>query len=977
MVKNWKKYSANSWRLLLFGLCLLHIQAWGQTDYFQQRANYRIDVRLNDTAHSLDGVFGLVYVNHSPDTLKGIYFHLWMNAFSGNQSAYNMQNLQMGSADFHFSKDSQRGYIDSLDFSVNGVHANLQRSQHTVDIAYLPLPDVLLPGDSVYIRSPFYVKLPDLFCRPGHYEQAYYVTQWYPKPAVYDEEGWHVMPYLSMGEFYSEYGNYDVTISLPANYSLAASGGLANTDEKKCLLQAAENPDSIADNSFPRSINRMKTLRYKAKNVHDFAWFADKRFLIGHKSIEITGRDAPVDVWAYYLPESAELWEKATGYIASALRFYSEELGPYPYPSCTAVLSDVSDIGGMEYPGVTLISDITDTIELERTIMHEVGHNWFYSILGFDERRYPWLDEGLNSFYEIRYMERYYPKRNLMQRIPISLLEKDLVKYPERYVRWLAYVYTRSIGIDQPAGTPSADFYMMNYGTVVYFKTPLSLYYLNRYLGEDRFKDIMQSFYQKWKFRHPGPENLRQHFDSCTDTSLDWFFDGLIQSTDNCDYYIESTKNKRLKICNRGDLASPVYLEIDSAGQWIEGFKGCKEVPLPENWQKIQLDPDFFMTDLSRDKHVVQRNEKQSVFDKLSVRPLIGKDRPDTHDMFFIPALGYNLYDGFMPGIALYNTGIPVKSFEYQVLPLYSFRRNQLNGMYAIDKTILPQTTGIRSVRFRHSGQHFSLSDDADYYRFILEARMRFKTKTLKQEHEISLRQYWNTDLYNSGQNTINLLSWKYASRLPVNPYKLSLSLEQGKGFVKTYLNAGYRLNYTKKRGMQISLFAGKFLQYEDDAMNVNFRLSGTSGWNDYRYDHLFFGRTEQLMNPPASLFAHQFIMAEGGFALYTPLQANDWMLSLRLETSIALPVIHLYANAARYNGLEESLETPVVWEAGVKFQIIREILSVYIPIMAADEIKEINEAFYSNNFFQKIRFHLSLKELNLFEYRTKPAVIY
>ena len=213
-------------------LCVCSLRA--QTPYWQQRVDYTIDVSLNDQQHTLDAFARIIYYNQSPDTLHYIWFHLWPNAYKNDKTALSDQLLENGSTRFYFATQEERGYINRLDFKVNDQHAETADHPNYIDIIRLMLPTPLPPGQKVTITTPFHVKLPEVFSRSGHEGQRYQITQWYPKPAVYDRDGWHPLPYLDQGEFYSNFGTYDVHITLPSNYVVAATGQLMDESEKNC-----------------------------------------------------------------------------------------------------------------------------------------------------------------------------------------------------------------------------------------------------------------------------------------------------------------------------------------------------------------------------------------------------------------------------------------------------------------------------------------------------------------------------------------------------------------------------------------------------------------------------------------------------------------------------------------------------------------------------------------------------------------------
>jgi hypothetical protein len=208
-----------------------------QSNKWQQQVNYLIDVTLNDKDHTLDGFEKILYTNNSPDTLKFIWFHLWPNAYKNDKTAFSDQLLENGNTKFYFSPKEEKGYINRLDFRVDNISAKTEDHPQHIDIVKLILPSPLAPNQSTYITTPFHVQLPYNVSRGGHVGQSYQCTQWYPKPAVYDHKGWHPIPYLDQGEFYSEFGAFDVRITLPDNYVVAATGELQNPAEKEWMYQ--------------------------------------------------------------------------------------------------------------------------------------------------------------------------------------------------------------------------------------------------------------------------------------------------------------------------------------------------------------------------------------------------------------------------------------------------------------------------------------------------------------------------------------------------------------------------------------------------------------------------------------------------------------------------------------------------------------------------------------------------------------------
>ena len=259
--------------ILLFCFIFCQLSSFSQTKYFQQQVNYIIDVSLDDVNNTLNGFEKIDYTNNSQDTLHFIWFHLWPNAYKNDRTAFSEQLLKLGRTDFYFSDESKRGYINRLDFKVNGITANFVSDSQNIDLGKLILPTALLPGQTIKISTPFHEKIPFNFSRGGFIDHTYQITQWYPKPAVYDQKGWHPMPYLDQGEFYSEFGNFHVQITVPESYVIAATGELQNADEKDWLKKKSHDEAELRNQTFSRTIqsreeNQNNPVNQKNKNTY-------------------------------------------------------------------------------------------------------------------------------------------------------------------------------------------------------------------------------------------------------------------------------------------------------------------------------------------------------------------------------------------------------------------------------------------------------------------------------------------------------------------------------------------------------------------------------------------------------------------------------------------------------------------------------------------------------------------------------------
>jgi hypothetical protein len=516
-------------RTFLFVVMVFLVSAaFSQQNSWQQEAHYTIQVALNDKQHALSGNLSLEYTNHSPDTLHFIWFHLWPNAYKNDSTALAKQ-LALDKESKEKLTHKEPGFIDSLLFKVNGQVAQTEPDTANIDIVKLLLTQPLLPGAHITITTPFHVKLPNYYSRSGYAGQQFMVCQWYPKPAVYDQTGWHAFPYLDEGEFYSEYGSFKVNITVPAEYVVGATGTLQTQSElNKYKELGIENNKGAKELKYKTSTpGKFKTLQYYGNRIHDFAWFASKDFIVRYDTLQWAPNDT-VQVFSYGQPGGNKQWKSSTSYIKDAVRHYSSWIGKYPYPVVQAVEGPGNlSSGGMEYPMITLItSPKAGAEEMDAVITHEVGHNWFYGILGSNERDHPWMDEGINTYFQFRYEAEKYRANSIFG----DNLPKDIRKLPENeFLDRVYYVLKTYLPAREPINTPSTGFNgkKEDYGMVIYVKTAVWLYLVENTIGRDTLDKAFHDYFADWQFRHPQPEDLKKELEKASGKNLDDVFELL------------------------------------------------------------------------------------------------------------------------------------------------------------------------------------------------------------------------------------------------------------------------------------------------------------------------------------------------------------------------------------------------------------------------------------------------------------------
>ncbi len=495
--------------------------------YWQQQLRYTIKAELNEKEKSITGTETIVYKNNSPASLDFIWFHIWPNAYK-NESTALIQQIKNDSSRSKKLEDVGTRYIEDLQFSINGKSAKTEPHPNPqyIDIIKLLLNQPLAPGDSITITTPFKVVLPPYFSRSGHADGQIMACQWYPKPAVFDKNGWHEFPYLDMGEFYSEYGDYTVSITVPSEYVVGATGVMQTAEElEQYKAIGAKNVQNRNKPTLykPAKKGGKKTLTWYAEQVPDFAWFADKDLVIQYDTTQLpTGK--VIDAFAYYHNKKETIWNNSIDYVKDGVKKYSEWIGEYGYPVVQVVEGPKNNSsGGMEYPMITLITSPDAKVEtLDAVIAHEIGHNWFMSMLGSNERMHTWMDEGLNTYYQFRYEAEKYRSNSIFgESIP-----DEIKKMPaDEFLGVIYNAISENIPMQSAMDIPADKFVTSEeYGLISYIKTALWMYLLEAGAGTDKVDLAVQNYFKKWKNKHPQPEDMKAAFEEAIGVNLDRFF---------------------------------------------------------------------------------------------------------------------------------------------------------------------------------------------------------------------------------------------------------------------------------------------------------------------------------------------------------------------------------------------------------------------------------------------------------------------
>ncbi len=974
---------------------LLSAAGHGQ-EYFQQALSYDITVSLDDRVHELTGQLTLEYTNNSPDILQKIPFHVWPNAYESNSSAFAKQQLRLGSTEFYFAKQEERGALDGLNFTVDGTPAKHDPDEDHPDIVYLQLPKPIAPDRTITIRTPFRVDIPASFSRLGHVGESYQMTQWYPKPAVYDRGGWHAMPYLDQGEFYGEFGSFRVAITLPENYVVGATGTLEEERERKWLLDKAERDAGrivelavnrpAGEPDFPASAATEKTITYVAEGVHDFAWFADKRFYVQHDTLSPGGAAAPIDVWSFFTDTDGGYWKRSLEYLKRATRFYSEALGAYPYPQVTGVQSALSAGGGMEYPMITVIGRTNSARALDNVLTHEVGHNWFYGILGSNERTNPWMDEGLNSYYEQRYMATFYTE---------DATKLPLVGNPD--LDRLGYRYLTRQGKDQAPNTRADSLSEYNYWVQAYSKPAMAMHDLEAYVGRARLDAAMQVYYDTWRFKHPRPEDFFQVLRASLGQSISPWFERAMLTTYTSDWRVGRVAGGRVDLAHSGTRLAPASSQIKNAdgasfNRTIEVGEATVEVPeatsvaLPYAGNRLDLYGHNNRSDRRRP----------------ALRFGISAENDERYAIHVFPLVGYNAHDGLQVGAALHNRTLAPRKLEWVLAPLYGFGGGEVNGFAGGRYRVARPFGRVRQALINGGVQRwsdFTFREERTYAytRAGLRAEFQLDHPAITQRSSSLFLQaisLWRDrpafdqtgELLGTESRNNYFLRLGYDTKIDreINPFGYEVVLEyknrdasRPTAFESAYLrlDATFEgaLQYLRKRHVRWRAYTAVFLKNE--LRESSFQPESTisligNAESDYRRDGLYFGRN--LSPDQANWPDRQVEQRQGGFRI--PLNnaspggtSNSYLAAVNLDVDLPLdrlPIpLGVFLDAGVYGSKQVTSDPNVPtfnWVAGASLSTADNRVGIYLPLVADPDVREQLER--RGNLLQRITFRLELE---------------
>jgi hypothetical protein len=648
-----------------------------------------------------------------------------------------------------------------------------------------------------------------------------------------------------------------------------------------------------------------------------------------------------IDAFSFFTPSGLPAWKNSIQYIKDAIRTRSTWLGEYPYNVVTAVEAKMGFDGGMEYPTITSISPMPSAKDLDLAIEHEVGHNWNYGILANNERDHPWMDEGMNTYFDNRYEALKYTgaeetpvKKDFLQDL-IPDISTDL-----SYRTELAYKK------DQPIETSSENFSELNYGNIAYYKSGKWMKVLEDYVGQPLFDSCLREFYNRWKFKHPSPGDFKTVIEDVGKKNVDSVFSMLHR-------------------------------------------KGSIEPPIKKDFKLL---PFFSFKDTDKHNYIfISPAAGYNYYDKFMMGGLLHNYTLPEPPFHFIIAPMYATGSHSLTGIG--KAGYNFFSYGFIQKAEFSVSGEKFTMDEFTDSTGAKNNLGFSKIvpalkiifRNKNAAANTIKSVQWKTY-FIKETGLLFTRDTINQ---IDIISYPKTDRY------LNQLQLKLENNRVLYPYSGVLQAQQGKNFVRLEFEGNYFFNYAKGGGLDIRLFGGKFIylgdktiikQFETDRYHLN--MTGANGFEDYTYSNYFAGRNEFQ-----GFRSQQIMIRDGGFKVRSDLLAakigktDDWLAAVNLNTAfpkkfnplqvlpfeIPLKVfldIGTYSEAWKKNAPSGKF----IYDAGFQLTLFRNLFNIYIPVIYSKVYTDyFKSTITGKRFWKNISFSIDIQNFRFFKFFNKP----
>ncbi len=890
----------------------------------------------------------VTYTNSSKDTITTVFFHDWANSFSSKTTPLGKRFTEDFLKRFHFSKEEERGSTIIQNISTKELESlKWGRNIDAQDILWVSPNTPIYPGDSKTFLLKYVIKLPSAkFTRYGYLDNGNFnLKYWYIIPAVYDTK-WNVYSHKNLDDLYAPLANYNINFTVPVGYKLIS-------DLNKQTTFSIEN-------------NTKKTVQVTGKNRGEINIYLETGlsfYDFNLKKVKFTSDINGDDL----LPKMKSVA------INRILSFLEDKLGPYPHEKI--VISEADYKNNPVY-GLNQLPDIVrpfpDGFQHEIKQLKIITENYLKKTLFVNPRDDIWIRDAIHIYLMMAYTQEYYPDMKIIGKlskiIGVRWFHVADLDFNDQY--FLGYKNMARLFLDQPLSLPQDQLIKFNKNIANAYKAGVGLQYLKDYLEDDHvINKSIKDFYTQNSLTHTNSDAFRKILTNTTSKNVEWFFTDFIQTNKKLDFKIKSVKKTKdsleVTIKNKGNNTMPISLfginrkEVISK-TWVMGVTDTKKVKISrKNVRKLVLDYDQNIPEINRRNNY--RNLKWIFNKPIQFRFLQDVEDPRYNQVFFIPEVEFNVYDGFTIASKFYNKSIIRRNFVYRISPAYGFKSRKLLGSASISNRHQLANHGLYEIRYGTSGSMFSYAPDLLFKRLSTSFSFRYRPKDLRSNKKQSLS-FRNIHVFREKSEinpvvtpNYNVFStkYRYSDFNLINFLGYNVDYQISKNFSKISTTINYRKLFLNNRQLNLRLFAGSFI-FNDTAKDKDFFSFALDRPTDYLFDYNYLGRSED-----SGLVSQQIILAEGGFkSKLEPSFANQWITTFNANTNL-WKWIYAYGDIGLVKN--KGITPKFVYDAGVRLSLVADYFEVFFPVVS-NKGWEISQPNYN----EQIRFIITLSPQTL-----------
>jgi hypothetical protein len=890
----------------------------------------------------------LQFTNSTNDTLQVIYLQDWTNSYADKNSPLAVRFAEEFKNTFHFAKDADRGFTDLLSITQDNSALEFKRLEPQIDIIKVVLENPVLPNSSYQLNLEYTLQIQnDKFTRYGiNGNGEFHLRHWYIVPAVYNGE-WQ---YFSNKDLDDQYVlPYDITFNatFPSEFKAISELDMVNTTEG----------------------NGFKTLQLKGENRINTKFSLVKTDEFSTTETDFYNIQSNLDTEDLPIEEVAVINDKVAQYLTN-------NLGEYPHEK---LLLSYIDYKKEPIYGLNLLPDFIrpfpDSFQYELKILKTSLRNYLENTLLINPRKDQWILDGIQTYYLMKYVEENYPDTKILGALAnfwgVRAFHASDLKFNEQYN--FLYMHMARQALDQPLTMAKDSLLKFNKNISNKYKAGVGLNYLNAYEGNQTVDKAIERFVKTEKLTPVSTETFKTYIEEVTSKDQSWFFNDYIGTNNKIDYKIKDVdvKGDSLKVTIRNLRTSKMPISFytiknDSivSKSWLEGFSGTKTFYIPnENQDHFALNFDNTIPEFNT------RNNWESLnswFNKpLQFRLFKDIEDPNYNQVFFMPEVDYNFYDGVALGLKLYNKTILSKRFLYRFSPSYGFKSKQIVGSGSLIYNLITEDDDNYYTRFGFSGEYFNYAPNLSYYSYNPYVSFNFRNKDDYRDNykrrlvfryvTVSREVDPTGEFETEGEPKYSVFNASYGESDPnlKNFFSWNTDFQLAKDFGKISATLEYRKLSENNRQFNVRLFAGSFL-YNNTFQDSDFFSFALDRPTDYLFDYNYLGRSEET-----GLLSQQIIVSEGGFKskLNTPF-ANQWITTANSSLTI-WRYIMAYGDVGfvdnRFN------DPKFVYDSGIRLNLVEDYFELYFPVYS-NLGWEVGEANYS----ERIRFIVTLSPKTL-----------